>query len=174
VTTDLPGRQQQAFELYWSLGRKRTYRRVAAQLGVSVSTIKSWSRQNNWKQQIAERAVQEARQLADSAETGPDPDNVRNLKITRVALMKVAKAIAEGRVRIQMGDLDRLVKLEERLTGTHGISPKELAQYIDMIQEVKRIRPDQLKDEIRKLALDFGVIRKEESTNDTETREVEA
>ena len=110
-------RHLQAFELYASLGQRRSYRRVAGQMGVSVSTIKLWSKQQGWRERIVEREVQAARQLSDSVQGGPDSDNVRNLKIVRVALMKVAKAIAAGSVRIQMGDLDRLVKLEERLTG---------------------------------------------------------
>ena len=162
MTTDQPARQQRAIEVYWSLGPKRSYQRVAAQIGVSVSTIKSWARQHAWKEQLAEREVQAARQLSDSVQTGPDPDSVRNLKIVRVALMKVAKAIAQGSVRIQMGDLDRLVRLEEHLIGIHDISPQQLAKYIDLIKEVEQIRPDQFKDEIRKAALDMGIIRREE------------
>ena len=162
MTTDQPARQQRALEVYWSLGPKRSYQRVAGQIGVSVSTIKSWARQHGWKEQIVEREVQAARQLSDSVQTGPDPDSVRNLKIVRVALMKVAKAVAEGSVRIQMGDLDRLMRLEERLTGTHNVSPQQLGKYIDLIQEVEQIRPDQFKDEIRRIALEMGVIRPEE------------
>lgn len=159
-------RHQQAFELYLSQGPKRSYRRVAQQMGLSTSTIKLWSRTQGWRDRIVECEVRKARQLADSTQMGPDPENVRNLKIVHAALMRIAKAIAEGRVPVRMGDLERMVRLEEHLTGTHGLSPQQLARYIEMIKEVESIPPEQMKDEVRRIALDWGVIRREELVND--------
>ncbi len=152
-------RHQQAFEIYWSLGQKRSYARVAKRVGVSTSTIKLWSKQQRWRQRILEREVQQSRQLADTVQSGPDPESDRNLKIVRVAILRIAKAIAEGRVRSTMGDLDRMVRLEERLTGVHGISPKLLAKAAAYLQDLERMPMERLMADVRRSALELGVIR---------------
>lgn len=158
----LDPRHQQAFEIYWSLGQKRSYGRVARRIGVSASTIKLWSRQQRWQQRILEREVQQSRQLANRVASGPNPDSDRNLKIVRVAILKIAKAIAEGRVRSTMGDLDRMVRLEERLTGIHGINPKTLAEAAVLLEDVQHMTVDQLKAELARIAVDMGVVRKKD------------
>ena len=58
-------RHRKAFELYCALGERRTYRQLAAQLGVSVSTVKLWSRSFNWQGRIRERDAETARRVAD-------------------------------------------------------------------------------------------------------------
>lgn len=42
-------RQRQAFVFYYELGPKRSYKKVADNQGVSVSTIKNWSRAFSWR-----------------------------------------------------------------------------------------------------------------------------
>lgn len=161
MNTDTSPRHERAFELYASMA-KRSYGRVAQELGVSTSSVKAWSREHLWRKRLTEREVEHARQIADRVESGPDPDNVRNLKIVRVAILKIARAIAEGRVKATMGDLDRMVKLEERLLGIHGFDPVTLGRAAAHLIDVERMSIGQLKAELRKVALDFGVIKPEE------------
>ncbi|MFH1220080.1 MAG: hypothetical protein V1694_06460 [Candidatus Eisenbacteria bacterium] len=54
--------------------------------------------------QVAERSMK------DGIERG-----VRNLKIIEMGLLQVAKAIADGKVKPTVSDLDRLIRLEEFL-----------------------------------------------------------
>lgn len=127
-------RHEQAFERYYALGEKRTYRQVATDLGVSLSTVKQWSRKHRWKERIAERDAEAARQVADTSLQTTIEDNARNKKIVQMAMVKLARAIADGRIKMQLADLDRLIKLQSYIDGYHegqtwdSLSPEELAQ----------------------------------------------
>jgi len=82
---------------------------------MSLSTVKLWARSFHWRQRLIERDAQQARQQADRLAQGQMTDSERNLKIVRAALVRLARGIADGKVKMQMGDLDRLVRLEEHL-----------------------------------------------------------
>jgi len=73
-------------------------------------------------------------------------DSERNLKIVRAALVKLARGIAEGRVRMQMGDLERLVRLEEHLAEVHSASQKE---------RLSRLPPEAMDNRLRELSLEM-------------------
>ena len=108
-------RHMRAFEIYHSLGPKRNYQRVASECGVSLSSVKLWSRQFGWKHRIAEREAVSDREISDRNRQAILDEVSRNKKIVDMALMKAAKAIADGKVRIQMSDLARLIQLGQLL-----------------------------------------------------------
>lgn len=126
--------QQRAFELYYSQGGKRSHERVATELGVSVASVKSWSRSFNWAKRLAERDAAVARQVADQTIKSEVDELSRNKKIVQMALVKVAKAINADKVRVQIGDLDRLIRLQSYLDGYvegqtwESLSPEDLAR----------------------------------------------
>jgi len=133
---------KRAFEVYYAQGAKRSYAKVASELGISVSTTKSWSLSFSWSRRIAERDAAAARQMADRSLQSTTEELSRNKKIVTMALMKVAKAVADGKVRIQMADLDRLIRLEQLLseTGDDGRhkpgtfrSAKDVQEYLDTL-----------------------------------------
>lgn len=111
---------QDAFEYYHSLGAKRTYKSVAAHLGVSVSTIKAWARAGHWRQRVAERHATVARQAADQVIGSAVADSSRKRKMVELALLKVIKAINADRVKVQVADLDRLLRLQAYLDGNRS------------------------------------------------------
>ena len=140
-------RHRQAFELYRSLGTRRSYRKVAEQFDVSTSAVKLWATKYGWQDRIREHDAEHQRQTADRLLQSGTDEIDRNLKIVRVALMKVAKAIAEGQVKIQMGDLDRLVRLEGYLGEQRSHNrPSDLSQLSD----------DELMERIRVLHAGFA------------------
>lgn len=106
---------KQAFETYYALGLKRSHRVVANKVGVSVSTIKNWSRSFRWRERIAERDAQVARAVANRSVTDEVDHLGRNLQIVRMALVRLAKAVADGQVKMALGDLDKLIRLESFL-----------------------------------------------------------
>jgi hypothetical protein len=110
-------RHQQAFELYAASGPKRTYRQVADQMGVSERTVRHWANQGKWRQRLVEREAQAARQMADQVIGSSVAHAARKRKMVELALMKVIKAINSDKVRIQVGDLDRLLRLSAFLDG---------------------------------------------------------
>lgn len=107
---------KKAFELYYAHGEKRSLPRLAKELGVSVAALKVWSRSFSWRTRLRERDAQVARQLADQSSHRGQAENERNLKIVRAALTLLARAITSGDLK-QLGELDRLIRLEEHLMG---------------------------------------------------------
>lgn len=135
---------RQAFEMYVSLGAKRSYRRVAQQLGVSVSSVKAWARQGQWQQRLQEREAQIARETADRTMEAGVQENERNLKIVRMALLQLAKDISERKIKGQLSDVDRLIRLEEYLRGADTRACRDPAhQPFDEIQTMTD--PNELK-----------------------------
>jgi transposase len=108
-------RHKKAFEFYYALGEGRSYRQVADEVGVSLGTVKLWGRSFDWKGRIAERDADVARAMADRSMKKGMERTLRNSKIIEMGLVQVAKAIAEGKVKMTVSDLDRLIRLEEYL-----------------------------------------------------------
>ena len=106
---------KKALEFYYGLGEGRNYKRVAEEYGVSLGAVKLWGRGFGWKRRIGERDAEVARALADENTKDGMERAARNRKIVGLALVQVAKAIAEGRVKPTISDLDRLIRLEEFL-----------------------------------------------------------
>jgi transposase len=107
---------KKAFEVYYALGPKRSQEAVAKKLGMSVSTIKNWSRSFNWRGRVAERDAEVAREIANKTITDEVSRRKRNLQIVNMSLVQLAKSIAAGKLRMTLSDLDRLIRLELLLT----------------------------------------------------------
>ena len=113
-------RHKKAFELYYAQGEKRSFPRLAKELGVSMAALKVWSKSFSWQSRLRERELETARQIADRTLQTTLSDQERYHKIVRMAVTKLAKAIAEDRVKLQAADLDRLIRLEDYLSHTQG------------------------------------------------------
>lgn len=111
---------RKAFEIYASQGHSRSYERVAEALNVSVATVKQWGRAHGWRRRVQERELETARQIADRTLQASINDEELFDKIVRMALKKLAKAIAEDRVKLQGADLDRLIRLKDYLNNSRG------------------------------------------------------
>jgi hypothetical protein len=107
--------QLKAFEHYVSLGEHRSCEKVAAEFGVAQSTVKLWSKSFDWQDRIRERDVQIAREVATRTLTDDTNRRERSLQIIHLALVQLAKAVVEGSVKMSLGDLDRLIRLESFL-----------------------------------------------------------
>ena len=111
---------RRAFEVYGSQGHARSYEKVAEALNVSVASVKQWGAAFGWRSRLQERELETARQIADRTLQHTISDQERYHKIVRMAVTKLAKAIAEDRVKLQAADLDRLIRLEDYLSHTQG------------------------------------------------------
>jgi transposase len=146
--------QKKAFEYYAALGEKRSFTQVAEQVGVSLSTVKLWSRSFGWLQRIRERDAEIARRMADRTLQANFDEQDRNKKIVRMALVRLAKAISEGKIKMKLSDLDRMIRLQSYLEGP---APKPLTVYdiADELSEVDvrvlRATVEALKEQSRQL-----------------------
>ena len=109
--TEAQARAEEAFAFYASLDPKeRKYALVADRFGVSLATVKLWASKGKWRRRVADRDVRVARRAMDKAETGEVDTRARYLKVIELALMKLARDIAEGTVRGTFSDIDRQVR----------------------------------------------------------------
>ena len=140
---------KKAFEFYYGLGEGRSYKLVAAEFGVALGTVKMWGRVFGWRQRCRERDAEVVRTMADRSLEENVESLARNRKIVKMGLVQVAKAIAEGKVKVTMADLDRLVRLEEYLreeagpeTGGGGRGPEG-----SLLEEVRKRFVDREEEE---------------------------
>lgn len=105
-----------AFENYYGLGEQRSYERVATELSVSPSTVKLWARSFRWRDRLRERDLDVAREIAGRTMTEEVSRRERSLQIVHLAMVQLAKAIAEGEVKMTLADLDKLIRLEAFLS----------------------------------------------------------
>ena len=108
--------QEKAFEYYFGLGEKRSYEKVSKKFGVALSTVKLWGQSFSWKNRIKERDLQVAREMATRVLNDEVSRRERSLQIVQMALVQLAKAIAEGKVKMTLADLDKLIRLEAFLS----------------------------------------------------------
>ncbi|MFC1476291.1 hypothetical protein ACFLQW_04755 [Candidatus Zixiibacteriota bacterium] len=145
---------KKAFECYVALGEKRSFKQVAQQIGVALSTVKLWSRSFGWRQRIRERDAQIARRVADRTLQSNLDEQDRNKRIVRMALVRLAKAIADGKVRMQLSDLDRLIRLQSYLEGPPK-GPMTMYDFVDELDDVDtrviQAAVDALKEQSRQL-----------------------
>jgi hypothetical protein len=135
---------RRAFEIYAALEGRRSYEAVARQMGVSLSSTKLWARSFGWQARLKQREATLARQTADRVLETRSTDHDQYRKVVRMALIKVAKAINADKVRVQVADLDRLVRLEQYLDETDAKrSPTDYAHFTE----------EQLKARLRELIL---------------------
>lgn len=131
---------RQAFELYRSQGVKHSYAVVAKAVGVSASAVKLWSRSFGWGERIRQQVASEVTARASRVLNSKAENIERNLKIVRAALHRTAREISQGRVKSQIGDLERLIRLEDHLVDQkpedETESAEEVAQYQRRAMEV--------------------------------------
>jgi len=105
-----------AFEHYYGLGEQRSYERVATEYSVASSTVKLWARSFGWQDRIRKRDLEIARDVAGRTMSDEVTRRERSLQIVHMAMVQLARAIAEGEVRMTLTDLDKLVRLEAFLS----------------------------------------------------------
>ena len=131
---------RKAFEMYFALGEKRSYRQIAQQLGVSLPTIKLWARSFSWQRRIAERDAEGARRMADRTLQETATDQQRNRKLLNLALSKLARAVLDGSVKMNLSDLDRLIRLQTFLDERRDEKSERPETVTDVLEELETPR----------------------------------
>lgn len=117
---------------------------------VAASTVKLWARSFRWQERVRERDLEIAREVADRTTTSEIDRRERSLQIVHMALVQLAKAIAEGDIRRTLSDLDKLIRLEAFLSNEpesrhelvlHELSAKSDRELREMVKrELEVIR----------------------------------
>jgi hypothetical protein len=130
--------QKKAFEFYYGLGEGRSYKLVADEFGVAVPTVKIWGKAFGWRGRCSERDAQAVRTMADRSLEENVESLARNRKLVKMGLIQIARAVAEGKVKVTMADLDRLVRLEEYLREDAGAGGQGGALEGSLLEEVRK------------------------------------
>jgi transposase len=139
--------QQKAFEFYYGLGEGRSYGLVAREFGVSLPTVKTWGKVFGWRERCKERDAQAVRTMAERNLEENMESLARNRKLVKMGLIQVAKAVAEGKVKVTMADLDRLVRLEEYLREDAGADGQGRPLEGTLLEEVRKRFVDRAEEE---------------------------
>jgi len=128
----------EAFNYYYSLGTKRSFKLVQREFNVSNNTVARWSKAFHWQDRIKERDRENAERL--KAET--DNEIVQSKKdyraLIRRAVEEFKKKLEAGEIQIRkVDDLVALAKLDLLLAG-------ESNNDNDLV--IKIIPPEQLKE----------------------------
>ena len=153
-------RQEQAIEYYCSLGERRNYARVAAEFSVSLSSVKLWARSFRWRQRVKDRDIQIARAVASRTIGDEVNHRERNLKIVQMSLVRLAKAIVDGGVKMTLGDLDKLIRLEAFLSN----EPDSRQEVV--FAELKGKSDEELREMVREEMRMLGEVEQEAELRD--------
>lgn len=109
--------QKQAFDLYYSMGEKRSLEAVASGCGRSTRTIGEWSRRFGWKDRVVQREIEDAANQGSVANSVIDA-KAEYRKIIRALIAGFIKDYKAGKIRIKnIQDFERVVKLDLMLLG---------------------------------------------------------
>lgn len=109
--------QKQAFELYYSMGAKRSLAAVAGSCGKTTRTIGEWSRIFKWQDRIVQREIEETQEKGSVANAVIDA-KAEYRQIIRALVATFVKDYKAGKIRIKnIQDFERLVKLDLLLLG---------------------------------------------------------
>lgn len=130
--------QRKAFELYYSLGDKRSLRAVAETIGRTERTVAGWSRAFNWVARVTQRNIEDAQNSKEAKITAELTDVRTKYRILINNLMAdFSKDIAQGKVKIKnVNDYEKLVKLDMLLMG-EATERVEAGGTVDLSQESK-------------------------------------
>ena len=148
---------ERAFEYYYALGEKRSYDKVTAEFSVSLSTVKLWGKSFNWKRRIKDRDIQIAREMASRTLSDEVNHRERNLQIVQMSLVRIAKAIVDGDVKMSLSDLDKLIRLESFLRD----EPDSRQEII--VADLRTKSDEELREMIQK---ELGVLREIEKVEE--------
>lgn len=111
-------KHKEAFEYYYSLGDKRTLKKVSLQYACSVPGVKKWSKAFNWQDRIELRDINNGKKL----EAKTDKAIVNSKADYRALIKKVVEEfeqrLKDKKIKISSpGDLTEMAKLDLLMMG---------------------------------------------------------
>lgn len=103
---------KEAFEYYYSLGDKRSFKLVESQFNVSNMSVARWSKAFNWQERILQRDIEIGKKLEIKTNTTVLDEKANYRRIIKEAITAMGTPRAES-----AKDLEILVKLDLLLMG---------------------------------------------------------
>ena len=134
--------QAKAYDLYYSMGKDRSYRKVAEKLGVSMQSVYIWSQSFRWKERIAQRDKLIADKIIANTDEQITNDMIRSMmsyrQILKASIGDYVHKLKQGKIKIaSTSDFIRLVELDMKMADM--IEKKELVSDADIHLDVEFI-----------------------------------
>ena len=111
-------RHKEAFEYYYALGEKRSFRLVQGEYKVSNKTIASWGKAFNWQERIQQRDIEVSKGLEKKTNKEIINDKANYVRIIKEAMRQFEENLNKKKVPLESTqDIERLAKLHLLLTG---------------------------------------------------------
>jgi hypothetical protein len=111
-------RHKEAFEYYYALGEKRSFRLVQGEYKVSNKTIASWGKAFNWQERIQQRDIDVSKGLEKKTNKEIINDKANYVRIIKEAMRQFEENLNKKKVPLESTqDMERLTKLHLLLTG---------------------------------------------------------
>lgn len=137
--------QKWAFEIYYSMGKRRNMETVAERVNRSVRSIANWRRKYSWDDRIVQRELED--NVGGSTAVKTDYRIIINM-----LMEEVADRIESGEIRAEsIEDLEKLVRLDLLLMGEpiRRTEEKEIA-VIDLPESLRDLLDAKIEEFRRK------------------------
>jgi len=111
-------KHKEAFEYYYSLGDKRSLKKVALQYTCSIPAVKKWSIAFNWQDRIELRDIDNGKKLEAKTDKAVVNSKADYRALIRKTVDLYKKKLDDGKIIISRPqDLDILAKLDLTMMG---------------------------------------------------------
>lgn len=94
-------RSEKGYQLYKSLGKERTYAKVAELMGLSVKTVESWGAKEKWQEKINEdyeRKAEEIRKKREELE-------LKGFEVALAVMDALSEKVKNGKITKEMAQI---------------------------------------------------------------------
>lgn len=137
--------QKWAFEIYYSMGKRRNMETVAERVNRSVRSIANWRRKYSWDDRIVQRELED--NVGGSTAVKTDYRIIINM-----LMEEVADRIESGEIKVEsIEDIEKLVRLDLLLMGEpiRRTEEKEIA-VIDLPESLRALLDAKIEELRRK------------------------
>lgn len=111
-------KHKEAFEYYYSLGEKRSLKKVALQYTCSIPGVKKWSMAFNWQDRIELRDIDNGKKLEAKTNKAVVNSKADYRALIRKVVKEFEQKLKDKKIRISSpGDLTEMAKLDLLMMG---------------------------------------------------------
>lgn len=94
-------RSEKGYQLYKSLGKERTYTKVAELMGLSIKTVETWGYKEKWQEKINEEYEKKAEELQNKREEL----ELKGFEVALAVMDVLSEKIKGGKITKEMAQI---------------------------------------------------------------------
>lgn len=138
---------KQLFELYFAMGKDRSYRRLSEEQKVPESSIKRYSRSFNWTKRIEQRELAVMDEVERRTHEAVVYGKSQYRQLIGILTERFHSDVSSGRIRINsVNQFVELVRLDLELMGEENSGKKEVDNLAGAFEALARAREERKKE----------------------------